>query len=47
MSLYGTTHSLMYGKRTEKFVILSTILRTVKELMETFTANVTNWTMFF
>jgi hypothetical protein len=47
MSLDGTTHCLMYGKRTQKSLILSTVMHTVNELMETVTANVTSWTMFF
>jgi hypothetical protein len=47
MSLDGTTHCLLYGKRTEKFLILSTLMHTVKELIETVTANVTSWTVFF
>jgi hypothetical protein len=47
MSLDGTTHCLLCGKRTENLLILSTFLRTVNELMEKVTANVTSWTMFF
>ena len=43
MSLDGTMHCLLYGKRTEKLQILCT----VNELIETATANVTSWTMFF
>jgi hypothetical protein len=46
MSLDGTTHCLLYGKGTEKFVMLSVVMRTVNELTETFTANVKSWTMF-
>jgi hypothetical protein len=46
MSLDSTTHCLLYGKRTEKFMMLSTVMRNVNELMETFTANVIRWTMF-
>jgi hypothetical protein len=46
MSLDGTTHCLLYGKRTKKLLILSTVMRTVNELMETFTANVISCTMF-
>ena len=46
MSLDGTTHCLLYGKRTEKLLMLSTVMRTVNELMETVTADVTIWTMF-
>jgi len=47
MSLDETTHYLLYGKRTEKSLMLSSVMRTVKELMETVTANVTIWTVFF
>jgi hypothetical protein len=47
MSLYDTTHCLLYGKRTEKSLMLSTVMRTVNELIETVTAHVTIWTMFF
>jgi hypothetical protein len=47
MSLDDTAHFLLYGKRTEKLLILSTVMRTVNELIETVTANVTIWTMFF
>ena len=42
MSLDDTTHSLLYGKRTEKLLMLSTVMRTVNELMETVTAIVTS-----
>ena len=45
MSLDGTTHCLLYGKRTEKLLMLSTVMCTVNELMETVTANGTTWTM--
>jgi hypothetical protein len=31
MSLDGTTHCLLYGKRTEKLLTLSTVMRTVNE----------------
>ena len=47
MSLDGTTHCLLYGKITEKLLMLSTVMRTVNEIMETVTANVTSWTMLF
>jgi hypothetical protein len=47
MSLDGATHCLLFGKRTEKLLTFSTIMRTVNELMETFTANETSWTTFF
>jgi hypothetical protein len=47
MSLDGTTHCLLYGKRTEKSQMLRTVMRTANELIETVTANVTIWTMFF
>jgi hypothetical protein len=47
MSLDGTTHCLLYGKRTENFLMLRTLMRTVNELMERVTANVASWTMFF
>jgi hypothetical protein len=47
MSSDDTTHCLLYGKRTEKLLMLSTVMSTVNELRETVTANVTIWTMFF
>ena len=34
-------------EKTEKLLMLNTVMRTVNELMETVTANVTSWTMFF
>jgi hypothetical protein len=45
ISFDDTTHCLLYGKWTEKILMLSTVMRTVIELRET--ANVTIWTMFF
>jgi hypothetical protein len=33
MSLDGTTHCLLYGKRTETLLILSTVMRTANELI--------------
>jgi len=47
MSLDDTTHSLLYGKRTEKLLMLNTVMRTLNELMETVAVNLTSWTMFF
>jgi hypothetical protein len=46
MSLDGTTHCLLYGKRTEKLLMLSTVMRTANKLIETVIANVKSWTMF-
>ena len=38
VSLDDTTHFLLYGKRTEKLLMLSTGMRTVNELLEAVTA---------
>ena len=42
MSLDGTTHCLLYGKRTEILLMLSTVMCTVNELIETVTVIVTS-----
>jgi len=45
---FGWHYALLtVWKRIEKLLMLSTVMRTVNELMETVTANVTIWTMFF
>ena len=46
MSLDGTTHCLLYGKRTEKLLMSSTVMETVNELIETVRVNATIWTIF-
>ena len=45
---FGWHYALLtVWKRTKKLLMLSTVMRTVNELMETVTANGTTWTMFF
>jgi hypothetical protein len=46
MSLDDTTHCLLYGKRTEKLLMLSTVMRTANELIERVTSNVTSCMIF-
>jgi hypothetical protein len=45
MSLDETMHCLLYGKRTEKLLMLSNVMHSVNELRETVRANMTIWTI--